>query len=210
MKVIAYTRVSTSEQASNGNGLEAQAAAIEAECERRGWTVAESIQDGGYSAKDLKRPGIVRALELLAKGKADALVAAKLDRLSRSVVDFAGLMERSRKEGWALVALDLGVDSSTPSGEAMAGVLSVFAQFERRMISQRLKDALAAKRARGEQTGPPSRLSASQRAQIRRLRESGMSYRAIADDLTQRGWPTSQDGARWHASSVRALVLSHR
>lgn len=88
------------------------------------------------------------ALEAVEGGQADALCVAKLDRLSRSLLDFAGLMERSRKRGWSLVALDLGVDTSTPSGEMMASVLATFAQFERRLIGERTRAALAEKRAR--------------------------------------------------------------
>ena len=73
-----------------------------------------------------------RLLALVDSGSLQAVIVAKLDRLSRSLLDFAGLMERARRQGWALVALDLGVDTSTPAGEMMANVLATFAQFERR------------------------------------------------------------------------------
>ncbi|NDU79053.1 recombinase family protein, partial [Actinomadura sp. DSM 109109] len=63
MRVLAYVRVSTEEQSDSRAGLEAQRAAIRVECERRGWSVVEVIEDGGYSAKDLKRPGVQAALE---------------------------------------------------------------------------------------------------------------------------------------------------
>ena len=84
-------------------------------------------------------------------------MVAKLDRLSRSMLDFAALMNAAQKQGWALVALDLGVDTSTPYGEMMANVLATFAQFERRLISQRTKEALAQKRAAGVQLHDQSR-----------------------------------------------------
>ena len=96
------------------------------------------------------------ALEAIEAGTAEGLVVAKLDRLSRSLLDFAALMERGRKRGWNLIALDLGVDTSTPSGEMMASVLATFAQqFERRLIGQRTKDALAVKRSQGVVLGRP-------------------------------------------------------
>jgi DNA invertase Pin-like site-specific DNA recombinase len=117
------------------------------------------VEDSGFSAKSLDRPGISGALERLDAGKADALMVAKLDRLSRSLFDFAGLMERARRKGWALVALDLGVDTTTPSGEMMANVLATFSQFERRIIGLRTKEALAAKRAAGVRLGRPRTLS---------------------------------------------------
>src|SRR4051794_11762003 len=92
MQVLAYVRVSSEEQADSGAGLEAQRAAIRSECGRRGWEVVEVIEDAGYSAKDLRRPGVRAALEELERGRADALVVAKLDRLSRSMLDFTSVM----------------------------------------------------------------------------------------------------------------------
>ena len=94
----------------------------------------EVVEDAGFSAKDLKRPGIQEALRVLKEGDAKALVAAKLDRLSRSMIDFTGLMATAQKQGWALVALDCAVDTTTPAGEAMANILATFGQYERRLI----------------------------------------------------------------------------
>src|SRR6476646_7602711 len=155
MRVIGYVRVSTDEQAMSGAGLEAKRRAIVAECKRRGWELVETIKDAGYSAKDLKRPGVQEALRMLEAGEANALVVAKLDRLSRSMIDFTALMGTAQKQHWALVALDCAVDTSTPSGEAMANMLATFAQFERRLISQRTKEALAVKKASGVRLGRP-------------------------------------------------------
>jgi len=89
-----------------------------------------------------KRPGLASALEQLDADQADTLVVSKLDRLSRSLLDFAALVERSRRNGWTLVALDLAVDTTTPSGEMLANVLAAFAQFERRLIGQRTKEGV--------------------------------------------------------------------
>ena len=86
-------------------------------------------------------------------GKAGGLLVAKMDRLSRSVVDGAGLMERAAREGWALHFADLDIDTSTPAGEMAANIIISGSQYERRLISQRTRDALAAKRARGERLG---------------------------------------------------------
>ena len=90
MQVLGYVRVSTEEQGNSGAGLAAQRDAIERECAHRGWQLSEIIEDVGYSAKNLRRPGIRSALEQLQAGEAHALVAAKLDRLSRSMLDFTG------------------------------------------------------------------------------------------------------------------------
>lgn len=206
--VIGYIRVSTEEQADSRAGLEAQRAAIQAEATRRGWHLIEVVEDAGFSGKDLRRPGIAAALETLRSHRADTLVVAKLDRLSRSMLDFAALMDRATREHWALVALDLGVDTSTPSGEMMANVLATFAQFERRLIGQRTKDALAQKVAQGIKLGRPVEMSEEVRARIVAERAAGRSFSAIARRLTAEAIPTAQGGRQWYPSTVRAAVLS--
>lgn len=153
-KVVGYIRVSTDEQGDSGAGLEAQRAAIAAEAKRRGWHLVEILEDTASGKTMTRRPGLAAALQRLESGAADALAVAKLDRLSRSLLDFAGLVERSRKQGWQLVALDLGVDTTTPAGEMMANVLAAFAQFERRLISQRTSDALKVKARPGRPPRP--------------------------------------------------------
>jgi DNA invertase Pin-like site-specific DNA recombinase len=208
MRVLAYARVSTQEQSDSRAGLEAQRAAITAEAQRRGWTIVETIEDAGYSAKDLRRPGIKRALEELERGRADGLVVAKLDRLSRSMIDFTALMARAAKENWALVALDCAVDTSTPAGEAMAHMLGTFAQFERRLIGQRTREALAQKRAEGVRLGRPRELPAQVRSRIKRRRKAGKSLAAIAEELNRDGVSTAHGGAKWHPSTVRAVLAS--
>lgn len=70
------------------------------------------------------------------------------------MVDFAGLMATASRSSWGVVALDVNVDTTTPAGEMVANVMATFAQFERRLISQRTKDALAIKRAAGDPTIP--------------------------------------------------------
>jgi DNA invertase Pin-like site-specific DNA recombinase len=206
MNVIGYIRVSTQEQADSGAGLEAQRTAIELECQRRQMTLACITEDAGYSAKNLKRPGIQQAMAMLKAKQADGLVVAKLDRLSRSLLDFAALMEQARREGWSLIALDLGVDTSTPSGEMMASVLATFSQFERRLIGQRTKDALAVRRAQGVTLGRPTSVHEGTVTLIKEMRSGGSTYRSIADLLNEREVPTAQGGRRWHPATVHAIV----
>ncbi len=209
--MIGYVRVSTDEQAASGAGLEAQRAAILSEAQRRGWHLVDVIEDAGYSGKTLRRPGIATALEALRSKRADTLVVAKLDRLSRSMLDFALLMDRATREHWALVALDVGVDTTTPSGEAMANVMATFAQFERRLIAQRTRDALAQRRLAGVRLGRPRTLSDDVLRRIATERTSGSTLTAIADRLTADGVPTAQGGRRWYASTVsKALRTAAR
>ncbi len=100
MTVRAYVRVSTDRQADVGHGMDAQRNAIQGEADRRGWESLRWYTDGGQSGKDLDRPAMQRLLRDVRRG--DVLVVAKLDRLSRSLVDFAGLMERAQRERWTL------------------------------------------------------------------------------------------------------------
>src|SRR4051812_33313444 len=111
-RIIGYIRVSTDEQGASGAGLEAQRSAILAECERRGWQLVR-VEEEVLSAKTLRRPGLQRALDACRSGEAAGIVVAKLDRLSRSLIDFAGLLTEAQRGGWNVVALDLGVDLST-------------------------------------------------------------------------------------------------
>ena len=106
----------------------------------------------------------------------------------------------------ANIALDLGVDTSTPAGEMMASVLATFAQFERRLIGQRTKDALAIKRAQGVQLGRPRTMSEETVERIRELKRLGMSASDIAHELNAEGVPTATGRGRWHPPGVaRAL-----
>src|ERR1035437_1326039 len=138
IRAVGYRRVSTVEQADSGAGLAAQQLIIEAEAARRGWVLVEVHTDEAASGKSLVgRVALEAAITAVESGRADVLVVAKLDRLSRSLLDFANLMARAQTKGWNLVALDLGIDLSTPAGEFLASVMASAAQWERRIIGQR-------------------------------------------------------------------------
>jgi DNA invertase Pin-like site-specific DNA recombinase len=199
-------RVSTGEQAASGAGLEVQRQAIRAEADRRGWELVEVYSDEGASGKSLKgRPGLSAAFEAIDAGRASGLIVSKLDRLSRSLLDFAGIVDRAQRGGWNLVALDLGVDLATPAGEAMANVMATFAQLERRLISQRTKDALAIKRAEGVDLGRPPQIKLDVEARIAAMHAAGTNAERIAAALNAEHVPTAR-GGRWHPSTVRVVV----
>jgi DNA invertase Pin-like site-specific DNA recombinase len=206
--VLGYVRVSTEEQCRSGAGLCAQRDAISEACKARGYKLLDTIEDAGYSAKSLERPGIIAALAELDAGRADALMVAKLDRLSRSMLDFAQLMERAKQHNWSIIALDLGVDTSTPAGEMLAGVLALFAQYERRLIGQRITEALAVKKAQGVRIGRPRSLPDKVVQRIVRERAKGLTLRAIADGLNRDQVPTAHGGAAWYGGTVRIVLAS--
>jgi len=210
--VIGYCRVSTEEQAASGLGLDAQRAAIEAECARRDLPLLAVLTDAGLSAKSLDREALTEAierLERLDRGEASVLMVSKLDRLTRSVHDATGLMLRAERAGWGLVALDVAVDTTTPQGAAMAQVLAVFAELERRLIGQRTKEALAVRRAQGVRLGRPPVLPESVPARIVAAHRAGAGWSDIARSLAAEGVPAARGGSTWHPSSVRSIYLAH-
>ena len=207
MTVIGYARVSTEEQHDSGAGLPAQVSQLEAEASRRGWALEIVTESGGRSGSSLrKREALATALERLDSGEAKALVVTKLDRLTRSLADYARLQDRANSKGWDLVILDLGIDTSTPSGALMAGMMASVAQFERSMIAQRTREGLAQRKAQGVRLGRPVTMDSTVRDLILRLHGDGMSLRGIAQHLVDLGVETAHGGATWHASTVSRAI----
>lgn len=212
MNVLGYLRVSTREQADSGAGLAAQRSAISAEADRRGWTVVEWIEDAGSSGKNMKRAGLQRALSLLAARRrdrtADALVVAKMDRVSRSLADSAGLIALSVRQRWGLIALDLAMDTTTPNGKLFAHMVSAMAEWERDLISQRTRDALAERKAAGVRLGNARMTPPDVVARIVTASAAGHSAARIARDLDADSVPTPNGGARWYPSTVARLLAA--
>lgn len=206
MRAIGYCRVSTAEQGDSRAGLESQESMIRAEAAHRGWELVE-IRSDVASGKSLRhRDELGRTLRDLRNGAADALIVAKLDRLSRSVLDFASVMETASQENWSLVVLDLGVDTTSTNGKLIAHIMIALAQWERELIGDRTRQALVAVRARGTKLGRPRGVSQETLRLIRVLRDGGHSWKRIADMLTAEGVATAQGGA-WHAATVRKLYM---
>lgn len=205
-RCAAYLRVSTEEQGASGLGMEAQLHAIEVEVGRRGWAPACIFSEIASGKSTHGRPMLAAALESLDRGEVNTLVVAKLDRLARSVLDFAEIMARAKKHGWAVVCLDIAVDTSTATGKLLLNTVANFADFEREVISERTRNALTAARARGVKLGRPRSLPDEIRERIFAERDGGRSLRSIANDLMEEGVPTAQGGARWHAATIRKII----
>jgi DNA invertase Pin-like site-specific DNA recombinase len=204
MRALGYLRVSTAEQGDSRAGLESQERVIRDECTRRGWELVDIRRDVASGKSMRHRPELAKTLRALAAGEADALVVAKLDRLSRSVLDFASVMETAQEQKWSLVVLDLGVDTTSTNGKLIAHIMIALAQWERELIGDRTRSALRAVRARGTRLGRPSGVTEDTVRLIRTLRRTGMSWQRIADALTSEGVATAQ-GGRWHAATVRKV-----
>jgi DNA invertase Pin-like site-specific DNA recombinase len=184
-------------------GLEAQRRAIAAECKRRGWQLLEVLEEAGFSAEDLERPGIQELQGVLESADAKALVARKLDKPARLLPDLACLLASAQKQGWALLTLECTPEPRTQAGEAAVTVLACFASCERGLHSQRIRQALALKRAQGVRLGRPPTMSQYAIERIRRERAAGKSLAAIANGLDADRIPTAQGGRRWYPATVR-------
>jgi len=219
MKIIGYIRVSTEEQGASGLGLEAQEAKIRAYCDLYGHELVEIMRDHA-SGKNLRREGLQAALSALKSSAVDGLIVAKLDRLTRSVKDIGELLESYFNGNASLVVVAEQVDTSTAAGRMVLNILMSVAQWEREAIGERTKDALKAKRSRGEKTGggvpfgydlEGGKLVENRAEQrVLRLMESlrvkGYGYHRIADQLNADGLLT-KTGRAWKSAMVRQVYL---
>lgn len=207
-RVIGYSRVSTDEQVNSGLGLEAQAESIRGECERRGWDLLEIVtEDGGASGKSTNRAALQATMIRMDRRAAEVLMVSKIDRLSRSLVQGATVMDRAKRKGWAVVETATGVDMTTAAGQMVAQMMLVTAEYERRLISDRTRDALAAKKRGGAKVGQHTAYPLELVTRLKAMRADGESLRAIAATLTSEGIHTAK-GGQWHASSVRSVLTS--
>ena len=213
---LLYVRVSTAEQADDRASLSAQQATLEAFARIHNWDTGLLI-DAGASAKNLSRPGMTTALAMLGAGEADVLAAVRrrvpphpaltrLDRISRSVYDVAGLMQRSIDEGWALVTVHGSIDTSTAMGRAFVHMAPLFAELERGMIGERTKAGMAQKRLEGVHLGRRTSLAVPVIECIRVERAVGRSYAAIASRLNADRIPTATGNPIWGVSSVQSAL----
>jgi DNA invertase Pin-like site-specific DNA recombinase len=204
---LGYVRVSTQQQVDAGASLEAQRNALTAEAERRGWDI-ELVADEGLSAKNLHRPGLRDALDRLDHGDADALLSIRLDRVSRSVVDFAGLLVRANRRGWQVVLLSPNLDTADPAGKFTAHVLAAASEYERDLVRVRTREGMAQRRAEGVHLGRPPTLDESVVARIVEERAAGRTLKAIAAGLTADGVPTARGRGTWSTSTVQGVLAS--
>ena len=158
MRCAVYTRKSTEEGLDQEfNSLDAQREACEAyiasqKCE--GWVlVPDRYDDGGFSGGTLDRPALKRLLADIEDGRVDVVVVYKIDRLSRSLMDFAKLVEVFERCGVTFVSVTQSFNTTTSMGRLTLNVLLSFAQFEREVIGERIRDKFAASRTRGAACG---------------------------------------------------------
>src|SRR5580658_8793353 len=147
MQAIGYVRVSTEKQVDFGVSLEAQAEKVRAMAVVQGAELADVIVDAGESAKSLNRPGMARLMSLVDAGAVDAVIIAKLDRLTRSMKDLAELLERFTRRGVSLVSVAEAHYTRSAAGRLVLKIMISVSQWEREAIGERTRDAMGHKRA---------------------------------------------------------------
>jgi site-specific DNA recombinase len=204
-----YTRKSSEEGLEQEfNSLDAQREAAEAYVQSQaseGWLgLPDHYDDGGFTGGNMDRPALQRLLADVAARKVDAILVYKIDRLSRSLLDFARMMEVFEQHRVAFVSITQQFNSATSMGRLVLNVLLSFAQFEREIISERTRDKIAAARRKGKWAGgmpllgydvdPQSRKLVVNLAEARRVRAifalylKHQSLPSVVDALARRGW----------------------
>jgi site-specific DNA recombinase len=212
-----YTRKSTEEGLdADFNSLDAQREAAEAYVHSQahaGWMcLATRYDDGGYTGSNLDRPALQRLLADIQAGQIDCVVTHRVDRLSRSLLDFAKLMGAFEQHHVAFVSVTQHFNSATSMGRLVLNVLLSFAQFERELIAERTRDKMAAARRKGKWAGGVPILgydidtrtkklvvNEEEAARVRVIFDLYVEYRSllpVVEDLTWRGWCTKQTVTR--------------
>jgi site-specific DNA recombinase len=174
LRCLIYTRKSTEEGLEQAfNSFEAQREAGEAYIRSQaalGWTcLADRFDDGGFSGGNLERPALRRLHDEVKAGRVDIVVIYKIDRLSRSLLDFARLMEIFERHGVSVVAVTQQFNSTSSMGRLTMNLLLTFAQFEREIISERTRDKMSASRRKGKYVGGQAVLGYDVDRQAKRL-----------------------------------------
>ncbi len=222
-RAIGYVRVSSAGQAENGVSLDAQRAKIRAWCDVNDYTLGQVYTDAGMSGKRAdNRVGLQDALQTACKKRGTAIVVYSLSRLARSTRDAINIAERLDKAGADLVSMSEHIDTTTAAGKMVFRMLAVLAEFERDLVSERTRTALAHKKANGERIGTIPfgwrvaddgvrliEVPDQQRVLrlISRMRSRGRTYKAIGERLTNFNVPTpTGKSSRWSTRSVHSIA----
>ena len=163
-----YARVSTNDQQT----LPMQSRAMREYAARRGWTIAVNVREVGSGAA--KREAREKLLEAARRREIDVVLVWRLDRWGRSVTDLLATLQELEHLGVGFVSLTEALDLTTPAGRAMAGLLAIFAEFEKETLRERTRAGLAQARQNGKRLGRPM-TAGLQAADIRKLHRGGIS-----------------------------------
>lgn len=218
IKAIGYIRVSTDEQAKEGMSLENQEAKIRAYCNLKDFELLEIVEDAGISAKNLRRPGAQRIIEMARNKMVDAIVVYKLDRMFRSTVDALETTKQFDKWNVSFHSIQETIDTKSAMGKFFFTLTAALAEMEREIIGERTKDVLQKKKANGEVYGHvpfgfkkfKGRLLAHKDEQkviqaVLGMRQEGLNYSRISRELNHMGLKTKK-GNQWYPQTVKNVI----
>lgn len=174
-RVAIYARISTSDK---GQNLETQILPLEEFVAARGWIITQMYTDIMSGAKE-SRPSLDNLMRDAKRRKIDAVVVYRFDRFARSTKQLINTLELFSSLGIDFISYQEAIDTSTPAGKVMFTMISAFAEFERAIISERVKSGLERARAKGKKLGRP--ISQVSTEEILKLRRTGMAIRAISE-----------------------------
>lgn len=220
-RIALYPRVSTLEQARDGYSINEQVSRMKLYCEAHGWEVHKIYTDAGFSGADTNRPGLQELIKDAENDRFDAVLVYKLDRLSRSQKDTLTLIEDVfLPNGVDFISMTENLDTSTPFGRAMVGILSVFAQLEREQIKERMEVGKVGRAKEGHWCGSPcapfgydvvnseleiNEYEAMQVQEMFRLFNLRLPMRRVAKIMHNKGY-VSKGGIGWEERSLRPML----
>lgn len=236
LRCAIYTRKSTEEGLDQEfNSLDAQREACEAFIQSQkhlGWSCsAKRYDDGGFSGANMERPAMARLMADIDAGQVDVVVVYKVDRLSRSLLDFARIIETFEKRKISFVSVTQQFNTAQSLGRLVLNILLSFAQFEREMIAERTRDKMAAARRKGKWIGGPHPfgydvvdgklvVNSEEAEQVRAMFLLYLQERSllrVVEALNRRGWRTKnrvakngnqRGGCLWEKSMLRKLLTN--
>jgi site-specific DNA recombinase len=230
---VGYVRVSTAEQAKKGISLKNQKMRIRRYAEDNDLKIIEICEDSGISGSKIEnRPGMRQLIDLINDKKVEAVVSYKLDRLFRNASDAITTLNWLKEKKVAFHSITEKIDTTTPFGKFFVGITALYAEMERDVLSERIRDNLKMKKLRGEKTGgnvpygydsyikeyvkrdsknvPLYALTENKQEQrrirkMKKLRNRGMSFGAISDELNRLRYKT-KTGKKWAAMTVKRII----
>lgn len=157
-KCALYVRVSTIHQSEEGESLDEQVRTLQSFCGYRKWQDVTVYREEGFSGKDLNRPAFQRMMADIHKGNINTVIVKKIDRLSRSIIDFENLYKKYQENNVDLISIQENFDTSTAIGRSVIRIVLIFAQLEREQTSERTIDVMAYRAKQGLYNGGYPRL----------------------------------------------------
>jgi site-specific DNA recombinase len=220
-KAIGYIRVSTDEQVKEGVSLENQEQKIRDYCKLKDFEILEIVQDAGISAKNLRRPGVQKVLEMAQNKMIDAVVVYKLDRIFRSTVDALETTKQFDKWNVSFHSIKEALDTKSAMGKFFFTLTAALAEMEREIIGERTRDVLQRKKANGEVYGHvpfgfkkfKGKLLNNDAEQkvvqtVLGMQEQGLNLSQISRELNRAGFKTKK-GNQWYPQTVKNVIGIH-